>query len=58
MIMGLKSAIKKTIKYANSFGSHINVSEIRKRLISKNVYPKKLIDKEISKLNWNNKFNK
>ncbi len=58
MIMGLKLAIKKTIKYANSFGSHINVSEIRKRLISKNVYPKKLIDKEISKLNWNNKFNK
>lgn len=58
MIMGLKSAIKKTIKYANSFGCHINVNEIKKRLISKNIYSKKLIDKEISKLNWNNKKNK
>ena len=58
MIMGLKSAVKKTIKYANNFGSHINVNEIIKRLISKNVYPKKLIEKEISKLNWKNKKNK
>lgn len=58
MIMGVKLAVKKTIKYANSFASHINANEIKKRLISKNIYPKKQIEKEIYELGWNNKKNK
>ncbi len=56
--MGVKLAVKKTIKYANNFASHINKNEIKKRLISKNIYPKKAIEQEISRLNWKNKKNK
>ena len=56
--MGLKSAMKRTITYANNFNSHININEIKKRLISKNVYSDKAIEEEISKLNWKNKKNK
>lgn len=56
--MGVKSAVKKTIKYANNFESHINVNEIKKRLISKKIYSKEMIEKEISKLRWKNKKNK
>ena len=56
--MSLELAVKKTIDYANRFGSHINVDEIKKRLISKKIYSEQTIDKEISKLNWKNKKNK
>ncbi len=56
--MSLESAVKKTIEYANNFASHINKNEIKKRLISKYIYSKNEIDKEISKLNWKNKKNK
>jgi hypothetical protein len=56
--MGLKSAVQKTITYANNYGSHINRDEIIKRLISKKIYSEKLIEKEISNLNWKNKKNK
>ena len=56
--MTVKTAIKKTIWYANSFKSHINRGEIKERLISKKIYLDKIIDKEILKLNWKNKKNK
>lgn len=56
--MSIKLAIKKTINYAKKFKSHINNVEIQKRLISKNIYPINLIEKEVSKLNLKNKKNK
>ena len=56
--MGVESAVEKTIKYASNFESHINVNEIKKRLISKNIYSEEMIETEISKLNWINKKNK
>jgi hypothetical protein len=56
--MSVKLAVKKTIDYANSFGCHINLDEIKKRLISKNIYSEEIINKEILKLNWKNKNNK
>jgi len=56
--MSLKSAVKKTIEYADNFGSYININEIKKRLISRKIYSEKMIEEEISKLNWKNKKNK
>lgn len=56
--MGVNFAVKKTIEYANNFESHINVNEIKKRLISKKIYSEEMIEKEISKLRWKNKKNK
>jgi len=56
--MSVKSAVKRTIEYANNFGSHININEIKKRLISKKIYSEEIIGEEISKLNWKNKKNK
>ncbi len=56
--MSLESAVRKTIEYAHNFQSHINKNEIIKRLISKRIYPKNEIEKEIAKLNWKNKKNK
>jgi hypothetical protein len=55
--MGVKLAIKRTINYAKYFESHININEIKNRLISKKVYPERLIENEVSKLNLKNKKN-
>lgn len=56
--MSLKLAVKKTIEYAGNFQSHINVDEVKKRLISKNIYPERTVDRELQKINWKNKKNK
>ena len=56
--MTVELAVKKTIDYANRFGSHINMDEIKKRLISNKIYSEETVDKEISRLNWKNKNNK
>jgi len=56
--MSVRRAIKKTIEYAQNFGSHINIDEIKKRLISKKIYSESLLENEILKLSWQNKKNK
>lgn len=55
--MSLKGAIKKTIDYANKFGSEITSKEIIDRLISKNIYSEKEINKYIPKEFFKNKTN-
>lgn len=55
--MSLKKAIKKTIDYANKFGSEINSKEIIDRLISKNIYSEKEIKKYIPKEFSKNRIN-
>jgi predicted nucleotidyltransferase len=56
--MSVNLAVRKTIEYAKIFGCHINVNEIKKRLISRKIYSEEVINKEISRLNWKNKKNK
>lgn len=56
--MKLITAIKKTIDYAASFGSHINKKEIEQRLISNKIFTKSEINNEIKKIKWKNKKNK
>lgn len=56
--MSVSLAIKRTIKYAKNFKSHINKKEIEKRLISRKVYSDEALKQEIYKLNWKNKKNK
>lgn len=56
--MTVRTAVMKTIGYAESFGSHINTNEIKERLISNKIYSTATVEKEISKLKWTNKENK
>lgn len=55
--MGLKMAVKKTIKYAAKFESYVNKREIKERLISKKIYSEEEIRRVLKELSWKNKRN-
>ena len=56
--MSLEKAIKKTVDYAAKFRSHINKKEIEQRLISKNIFSRKKIEKTLDTIGFKNKKNK
>lgn len=56
--MKLESAVKKTIRYAADFKSHINRKEIIQRLISKDNFSEKEVIDFVKKIGWKNKKNK
>jgi hypothetical protein len=56
--MEVNLAIKKTIRYAYGFKSYLNKNEIGERLISKKIFSKEEIYKEIKKIKEVEKINK
>lgn len=48
--MELRADIKKTIEYAKSYDATLDADQIRKRLISKNIYTKEAISKLVSEM--------
>ncbi|NCC70918.1 nucleotidyltransferase domain-containing protein [bacterium] len=56
--MEINLAIKKTIKYAQSFGGNLNKDEIEERLISKKIFSEREIEKVIKKIVDKNKVDR
>ncbi len=49
--MGINLAIKRTIKYAEKFGTYLNKDEIEERLLSKEIFSKKIINQRTKNIN-------